>query len=73
MIGDSQYAFHRGVLADPVDSIPALLFSESQLIFEVTVCAIAIGGACERGRILPIIPFSFLWATWVCYPMTHMV
>jgi ammonia channel protein AmtB len=73
VIGDFQYAFHRGVLADPVGTIPAILFSEFQLIFEATVCAIAIGGECERGRILPIIPFIFLWATFVYCPMAHMV
>jgi ammonia channel protein AmtB len=60
VIGDFQYAFHRGVLAEPVGTIPALLFSMFQLVFEATVCAIAIGGACERGRILPLIPFIFV-------------
>ncbi|KAL3427904.1 ammonium transporter mep2 [Phlyctema vagabunda] len=73
VIGDLKYAFHRGVLADPVGTIPAILFSEFQLIFCATVCAISIGGTCERGRILPIIPFIFLWATFVYCPMAHMV
>ena len=50
-------AFHRGVLAEPIGTIPAVLFSEFQLIFCATVCVISIGGACERGRILPLIPF----------------
>ena len=60
IIGDAKYAFHRGVLSEPVGTIPAILFSEFQLIFEATVCAIAIGGACERGRLLPLIPFIFV-------------
>jgi ammonia channel protein AmtB len=60
VIGNLQHAFHRGVLAEPVGSIPAVLFSEFQLVFEATVCAIAVGGACERGRILPLIPFIFV-------------
>src|ERR1700712_4662300 len=34
IIGDLTYAFHRGVLSEPVGGIPALLFSEFQLIFE---------------------------------------
>lgn len=68
VIGDLKYAFHRGVLAEPVGTIPALLFSEFQLVFEATVCAIAIGGACERGRILPLIPFIFV--SWSCLWMT---
>ena len=60
VIGDLKNAFHRGVLAEPVGTIPAILFSEFQLIFEATVCAIAVGGACERGRLLPLIPFIFV-------------
>jgi ammonia channel protein AmtB len=60
VIGDFTFAFHRGVLADPVGTIPAILFSEFQLVFEATVCAIAVGGACERGRVLPLIPFIFV-------------
>ena len=60
VIGDFKYAFHRSVLAEPVGTIPALLFSMFQLVFEATVCAIAVGGACERGRIAPLIPFIFV-------------
>lgn len=60
VIGDLKYAFHRGVLADPVGTIPAILFSEFQLVFLATVCAIAIGGAFERGRVIAIIPFIFV-------------
>jgi Amt family ammonium transporter len=57
IVGSLKNAFHFGVLAEPVGTIPAILFSEFQLIFEATVCAIAVGGACERGRLLPLIPF----------------
>lgn len=57
IVGSLSNAFHIGVLSEPVGTIPAILFSEFQLIFEATVCAIAVGGACERGRLLPIIPF----------------
>lgn len=35
-------------------------YSEFQLVFCATVCAIVVGGACERGRLLPIIPFIFV-------------
>jgi Amt family ammonium transporter len=48
MFGDLKYVFHRGVLAEPVGTIPAALFSFFQLVFQETVCAIAVGGACER-------------------------
>ncbi|KUJ17535.1 Rh-like protein/ammonium transporter [Mollisia scopiformis] len=73
VIGDFKYAFHNGVLADPVGTIPAILFSEFQLVFEATVCAIAVGGACERGRMLPLIPFIVLWSTFIYCPLAHMV
>jgi len=73
VIGDLRHAFHKGVLSEPVGTIPAILFSEFQLIFEATVCAIAVGGACERGRILPLIPFIFLWSTFIYCPLAHLV
>jgi Amt family ammonium transporter len=60
IVGDLTKAFYRGVLADPVGTIPEILFSEFQLIFCATVCAIAVGGACERGRLLPLILFIFV-------------
>jgi hypothetical protein len=60
VFGSLEYLFHRGVLAEPVGTIPAILFSEFQLVFEATVCAIAVGGICERGRLLPIVPFIFV-------------
>ena len=66
IIGDLKHFLHQGVLADPVGTIPAILFSEFQLIFCATVCVIAIGGACERGRILPLIPFIFVSAMIQC-------
>lgn len=49
VFGDLGNAFHVGVLDGPVGTIPAILFSEFQLVFEATVCAIAVGGICERG------------------------
>jgi len=60
VFGDFTYAFYRNVLSEPVGTVPAILFSFFQLVFQATVCAIAVGGACERGRILPLIPFIFV-------------
>ncbi|EAU34069.1 conserved hypothetical protein [Aspergillus terreus NIH2624] len=71
--GGLDKAFHIGVLSQPMGTIPEILFSEFQLIFCATVCAIAIGGACERGRLLPLIPFIFLWSTFIYAPLAHMV
>ncbi|KAJ5390763.1 uncharacterized protein N7496_001831 [Penicillium cataractarum] len=73
IIGGFDKAFHVGVLANPIGTIPEILFSEFQLIFCATVCVISIGGACERGRMLPLIPFIFLWCTFVYEPLAHMV
>ena len=60
VIGGFGAAFHSGVLSEPVGTIPAVLFSFFQLVFQATVCAIAVGGFCERGRLLPIIAFVFV-------------
>lgn len=60
VFGDFKHLFHRGVLAGPVGTIPAVLFSEFQLVFEATVCAIAVGGFCERGRLVAVVPFIFV-------------
>jgi hypothetical protein len=58
IFGGLKYAFHRNVLAELVGTIPAILFSFFQLVFQATVCATAVGGACERGR--PLVPFIFV-------------
>ncbi|KAK4110962.1 Rh-like protein/ammonium transporter [Canariomyces notabilis] len=71
--GSFKHLFHMGVLAEPVGTIPAILFSEFQLVFEATVCAIAVGGICERGRLWPIVAFIALWSTFIYCPLAHMV
>lgn len=73
IVGNFAHLFHRGVLAQPIGTIPALLFSQFQLVFEATVCAIAVGGFCERARLLPVVPFIFLWSTFIYCPLAHMV
>lgn len=60
IFGNFAYIFHVDVLSDRVGTIPAILFSEFQLVFEATVCAIAVGGVCERGRLGPVVPFVFV-------------
>lgn len=73
VIGDFTHIFHRGVGAAPVGTIPGVLFSIFQMIFCATVCAMSIGGGAERSRIVAIVPFIFLWATFVYCPLAHMV
>lgn len=59
-IGDFEFIAHIGVWAQPSTTIPALIYSLFQLVFEATVAAIVVGGFVERGRILPIFPFVFV-------------
>ncbi|RAL12916.1 Rh-like protein/ammonium transporter [Aspergillus homomorphus CBS 101889] len=74
VIGDLSKACHIGVLAEPVGSIPEILFSKFQLIFCATVCAMSIGGTCECGHLLPLIPFIFVTLVHLYYaPIAHMV
>ncbi|GME70488.1 unnamed protein product [Ambrosiozyma monospora] len=48
---------------------PELAFANFQCMFaSITIC-ILIGAVCERGRILPIFLFSFIWLTLVYCPV----
>ncbi|KAL6703238.1 hypothetical protein ACN47E_010100 [Coniothyrium glycines] len=73
IFGDFQYVFHENVLAEPVSTITVVLFSFFQLVFQTNVWAIALGEACERGRLLSLVPFIFLWSPFVYDPSAHMV
>ncbi|PWN52016.1 putative ammonium transporter [Violaceomyces palustris] len=72
-IGDLKNLFHAGVSSSPIGTIPALLFSEFQMVFCATVCAISVGGICERGRLVSLVPFILLWSTFVYCPLARMV
>jgi ammonia channel protein AmtB len=67
------HLFHKDVLVQPVGALPALLVSLFQLLFCATVGAITVGGFCERGRLVAVVPFVVLWATFVYCPITHAV
>lgn len=38
VIGDFKHFMHQGVLAEPVGTIPAILFSEFQYVNDVIIC-----------------------------------
>jgi Amt family ammonium transporter len=63
----------RGVLEQPVPGAnnkqPRITYAMYQLTFAALVPAIAIGAACERGRVGPTMLFVFCWATLVYCPM----
>lgn len=66
-IGNMKHFGFQGVLEAPIpganNKVPAIVYAIYQQQFASLVPAIAIGAACERGRVLPIIPFTFAWGT----------
>ncbi|KAI8997557.1 ammonium transporter AmtB-like domain-containing protein [Pilobolus umbonatus] len=67
-IGNLENAFFRNILAGPSiasEKIPDIVFCIYQSMFAALSPALAIGAAAERGRILPMIIFIFLWTTLV--------
>lgn len=51
-------------------NIPEMAFANFQGMFASITACIYIGAICERGRILPFIPFTFCWLTLVYCPVT---
>lgn len=49
--------------------LPEIVFALYQLFFAVVTVMLVIGGAFERGRVLPTLLFSFCWATIVYCPI----
>jgi Amt family ammonium transporter len=50
--------------------VPEMAFANFQGMFASITACIYIGAICERGRILPFIPFTFCWLTLVYCPVT---
>nr|GAT44817.1 predicted protein [Mycena chlorophos] len=71
-IGDLTNFGSKNVLAQPsVGSalIPDLLFYLFQLVFAAATAMIMVGGAMERGRLIPSAIFIFIWSTVVYDPV----
>ena len=71
-IGDLSMFGFRNVLAQPSAGgagLPDLLYAVYQLMFAAITPALAIGAFAERGRLLPIIVFIFVWTTLVYDPI----
>jgi ammonium transporter, Amt family len=51
--------------------IPEIVFCLYQLLFCACTVQIVIGGSFERGRIIPSLVFSFIWATIVYCPIAN--
>lgn len=71
-IGDMANFGMRGVGVAPSGGsavIPEIVFCLYQLLFCACTVQIVVGGAFERGRILPSLIFGFFWATIVYCPI----
>jgi len=64
------------VLGDPSPGsplIPELLYSAFQMEFACVTAGILMGGIAERGRVLPAMVYTFLWATLVYCPIAYWI
>jgi Amt family ammonium transporter len=71
-IGDMANFGMHNVLAAPSPGsavIPEIVFCLYQLLFCACTVQIVVGGAFERGRIIPSLVFGFFWATIVYCPI----
>jgi ammonium transporter, Amt family len=71
-IGDLANFGMRNVMAAPSpgnSTIPEIVFCLYQLLFCACTVQIVVGGAFERGRIIPSLVFGFFWATIVYCPI----
>ena len=71
-IGDLANFGMRNVMVAPSPGssfLPEIVFCFYQLLFCACTVQIVIGGAFERGRIIPSLIFAFLWATIVYCPI----
>lgn len=62
----------RGVMSAPSSGsvlIPDLVFCIYQMMFAIVAAAIVIGGAFDRGKIIPSLVFLFCWLTVVYNPI----
>ncbi|KAI9025237.1 ammonium transporter AmtB-like domain-containing protein [Phycomyces nitens] len=73
-LGNLDNAFLRGVLGEPSigsSKLPDLVFCIYQCMFAALTPALAIGSAAERGRLLPMVLFMFIWSTVVYDPIAY--
>ena len=74
IIGDMSHFGMMGVLAEPSNAnpdLPNIVFCFYQLLFCACTVMIVVGGAFERGRIIPCLFFGFWWATIVYCPLAY--
>ena len=76
-IGDLRYALMHGVGAAPnatyAPTIPHETFMIYQLMFAIITPALITGAFAERMKFSAMLVFMSLWATFVYFPLAHMV
>mgnify|MGYP001233785772 CR=1 FL=1 len=73
-IGSFSKAFLMGVTTESLNAtIPEYVFLSFQMTFAAITPALIIGGFVERTKFSAILVFMVLWATFVYYPIAHMV
>ncbi len=76
-IGNLQFAFLKGVGADPnanySSTLPQLSFMVFQLMFAIITPALISGAFAERIKFSAMVIFTILWLTIVYLPLAHIV
>ena len=76
-VGDLRYLFLNGVgnapNADYAATIPQQTFMIYQLMFAIITPALISGAFAERIKFKTMLVFTILWATFVYFPLAHMV
>jgi ammonium transporter, Amt family len=72
--GDFSKYFLRSVTRDSLaGTIPESVFAMFQLTFAIITPALIVGGFAERMKFSAVMLFTVLWATFVYFPICHMV
>ncbi|MCX8999295.1 ammonium transporter [Rhizobiaceae bacterium BDR2-2] len=73
-VGGFDKVFLSGVTADSLSgSIPEYVFIAFQMTFACITPALIVGAFAERIKFSAVVLFSILWATFIYFPMAHMV
>jgi Amt family ammonium transporter len=73
VIGDTSYAFLRGVGLEPKGTIPHVLYMAYQGTFAIITAALISGAIVERMRFSAYLVFITLWSLVVYAPVAHWV
>jgi Amt family ammonium transporter len=76
IVGNLDWMFLKGVGTKPgpyASTIPDLLFCAFQLMFAIITPALITGAFAERMKFSAFLLFTFLWATFVYFPVCHWV